>query len=60
MNVLDVFIVLFVLFLAWRGARTGFLAGALSLVGVMLGAILGSRLVPVVLIGATMTSSSAL
>ena len=49
MNVLDVFIVLFVLFLAWRGARTGFLAGALSLVGVMLGAILGSRLVPVVL-----------
>ena len=49
MNFLDVFIVLFVLFLSWRGARTGFLAGALSLVGVVLGAILGSRLVPAVL-----------
>ena len=49
MNFLDVFIVLFVLFLSWRGARTGFLAGALSLVGVVLGAILGSRLVPALL-----------
>ena len=49
MNFLDAFILLFVLFLAWRGARTGFLAGALSLVGVVLGAILGSRLVPAVL-----------
>lgn len=45
MNSLDLFIVLFVVFLAWRGARTGFLAGALSLVGVILGATLGSRFV---------------
>ncbi|MCA1730224.1 MAG: hypothetical protein LC751_12690 [Actinobacteria bacterium] len=45
MNFLDLFIVLFVIFLAWRGARTGFLAGALSLVGVILGATLGSRFV---------------
>jgi S1-C subfamily serine protease len=43
-NPLDIFIVLFVLFLAWRGVRTGFLAGALSLVGVVLGAVLGSRI----------------
>jgi S1-C subfamily serine protease len=48
-NVLDVFIVLFVVFLVWRGSRTGFLAGALSLVGVVLGAALGSRVVPALL-----------
>ena len=46
---LDLFIVLFVIFLVWRGMRTGFLAGALSLVGVVLGAALGSRLVPALL-----------
>ena len=51
MNVLDLFIVLFVVFLVWRGSRTGFLAGALSLVGVVLGAALGSRVVPVLLEG---------
>jgi S1-C subfamily serine protease len=50
-NVLDLFIVLFVVFLVWRGSRTGFLAGALSLVGVVLGAALGSRVVPVLLEG---------
>ena len=49
MNALDIFIVLFVVFLAWRGAHTGFLAGAFSLAGVILGAILGSRLVPTLL-----------
>lgn len=32
-----------------RGARTGFLAGAFSLAGVALGAILGSRIAPVLL-----------
>jgi len=48
---LDLFIALFVLFLVWRGARTGFLAGALSLVGVILGATLGSRLVSTLLGG---------
>lgn len=32
-----------------RGARTGFLSGAFSLAGVALGAILGSRLAPVLL-----------
>ena len=51
MNVLDLFIVLFVVFLVWRGSRTGFLAGALSLVGVVLGAALGSRIVPALLEG---------
>ena len=51
MNVLDLFIALFVVFLVWRGFRTGFLAGALSLVGVVLGAVLGSRIVPALLDG---------
>ena len=51
MNVLDLFIVLFVVFLVWRGSRTGFLAGALSLVGVVLGAARGSRVVPALLEG---------
>jgi S1-C subfamily serine protease len=50
-NTLDLFIVLFVVFLVWRGSRTGFLAGALSLVGVVLGAALGSRVVPALLEG---------
>jgi S1-C subfamily serine protease len=50
-NVLDLFILLFVCFLVWRGARTGFLASALSLLGVVLGAALGSRLVPALLDG---------
>jgi S1-C subfamily serine protease len=48
-NALDLIIVLFVFSLAWRGAHTGFLAGALSLVGVVSGAALGSRLAPVLL-----------
>ena len=51
MNFLDFFIVVFVVFLAWRGARTGFLSGALSLVGVILGATLGSRFVSALLEG---------
>ncbi|MCA1717769.1 MAG: MarP family serine protease [Actinobacteria bacterium] len=51
MNVLDLFILLFVVFLVWRGFRTGFLAGALSLVGVVLGAALGSRIIPALLEG---------
>ena len=49
MTALDFIIVLFVLFLAWRGVHTGFLAGALSLVGVVSGAALGSRLAPTLL-----------
>ena len=49
MNPIDILIVLFVLFFAWRGARTGFLAGALSLAGVVLGAALGSRIAPALL-----------
>jgi S1-C subfamily serine protease len=48
-NALDFIIVLFVFFLAWRGAHTGFLAGALSLAGVVSGAALGSRLAPALL-----------
>jgi S1-C subfamily serine protease len=48
-NALDLLILLFVFFLVWRGMRTGFLAGALSLLGVVLGAALGSRLVPALL-----------
>ena len=50
-NFLDLLIVLFVIFLVWRGTRTGFLAGALSLVGVILGATLGSKIVPAILEG---------
>ena len=46
MNALDLTTLLLVLFFAWRGARAGFLAGAFSLAGVVLGAALGSRLVP--------------
>jgi S1-C subfamily serine protease len=48
-NALDFIIVLFVFFLAWRGAHTGFLAGALSLAGVVSGAAVGSRLAPALL-----------
>jgi S1-C subfamily serine protease len=46
LNFLDVFIVLFVVAVVLRGARTGFLAGVFSLVGVVLGASLGSRIAP--------------
>jgi S1-C subfamily serine protease len=46
---LDLLIVLFVLLIVLRGARTGFLAGAFSLVGVVLGASLGSRVAPALL-----------
>ena len=44
MNTIDLFIALFVFVVVLRGARTGFLAGVFSLVGVVLGASLGSRL----------------
>jgi S1-C subfamily serine protease len=46
LNVLDVFIALFVVITVLRGARTGFLAGVFSLVGVVLGASVGSRIAP--------------
>src|ERR687894_1010084 len=49
LNVLDVFIALFVFLVVLRGARTGFLAGVFSLVGVVVGAALGSRLAPLLL-----------
>src|SRR5215217_7442092 len=49
MSTIDVFIALFMLLVVLRGARTGFLAGAFSLVGVVLGASLGSRLAPLLL-----------
>ena len=42
LNVLDVFIALVVVIL--RGARTGFLAGVFSLVGVVVGVSAGSRI----------------
>jgi S1-C subfamily serine protease len=48
-NTVDFFIALFVFLVVLRGARTGFLAGAFSLVGVVLGASLGSRLAPLLL-----------
>lgn len=44
MAALDLFIAIFVLLAVLRGARTGFLAGAFSLVGVVVGASLGSRI----------------
>ena len=43
MTALDLLIALFVLLVVVRGARTGLLAGVFSLVGVVLGAALGSR-----------------
>jgi uncharacterized membrane protein required for colicin V production len=44
LNVLDVFIALFVVVVILRGARTGFLAGVFSLAGVVVGASAGSRI----------------
>ncbi len=49
MTTLDVLIALFVLLVVLRGAHTGLLAGAFSLMGVVLGAALGSRLAQVLL-----------
>src|ERR671912_467648 len=46
LNVLDVFIALFVVVVILRGARTGFLAGVFSLVGVVVGVSAGSRIAP--------------
>src|ERR687896_2538583 len=46
LNVLDVFIALFVVVVILRGARTGFLAGVYSLVGVVVGVSAGSRVAP--------------
>lgn len=43
---MDLFILLFVVLVVARGARTGFLAGVFSLAGVVLGVALGSRLAP--------------
>ena len=45
-NFLDVLIALFVVVVILRGARTGFLAGVFSLVGVVVGASAGSRIAP--------------
>ncbi|CAN5912985.1 MarP family serine protease [soil metagenome] len=45
-SILDLFILLFVVLVVARGARTGFLAGVFSLAGVVLGVSLGSRLAP--------------
>lgn len=49
LNVLDLFILVFVFVAVLRGVRTGFLAGAFSLAGVVVGAALGSRLAPFLL-----------
>jgi uncharacterized membrane protein required for colicin V production len=46
MTTLDLLIALFVLLTVLRGARTGLLAGVFSLVGVVVGASLGSRVAP--------------
>ena len=46
LNVLDVFIAVFVIAVILRGARTGFLAGVFSLVGVVVGVSVGSRIAP--------------
>lgn len=48
-NALDLLIAIFVVLGVIRGARTGFLAGAFSLVGVVLGASVGSRVAPAIL-----------
>lgn len=44
MSALDLMIALFVILSVLRGARTGFLAGVFSLVGVVVGASVGSRI----------------
>src|SRR4028118_1012673 len=46
MAALDLFIALFVFLAVLRGARTGFLASVFSLVGVVVGASVGSRIAP--------------
>ncbi|CAN5815981.1 MarP family serine protease [soil metagenome] len=46
LNFLDVLIALFIIVSVLRGARTGFLAGVFSLVGVVVGASVGSRIAP--------------
>src|SRR5918998_3363964 len=46
LSFLDVLIALFVVVVVLRGARTGFLAGVFSLVGVVVGASVGSRIAP--------------
>ena len=46
MAALDLIIALFVFLAVLRGARTGFLAGAFSLAGVVVGASVGSRIAP--------------
>ena len=49
MGPLDIIIAVFLVAAVLRGARTGFLAGAFSLVGVVLGAAVGSRVAPLIL-----------
>ena len=46
LSFLDVLIALFIVAVVLRGARTGFLAGVFSLVGVVVGASVGSRIAP--------------
>ena len=46
MTPIDLLIALFVVLTVVRGARTGLLAGAFSLVGVVVGASIGSRVAP--------------
>jgi len=46
LSFLDVLIALFIVATVLRGARTGFLAGVFSLVGVVVGASVGSRIAP--------------
>lgn len=49
MSILDLVIAIFILVLVVRGAQTGFLAGAFSLAGVVVGAAFGSRIAPLIL-----------
>jgi S1-C subfamily serine protease len=46
LNVLDLFIGIFIVVSVLRGTKTGFLAGVFSLVGVVVGASIGSRIAP--------------
>src|ERR687886_45339 len=46
MDGIDLIIVVFLFLSVLRGARTGFLAGVFSLVGVVIGASVGSRIAP--------------
>ena len=49
MTMFDWILLAFIALMAWQGARAGFIGGALSLVGFVVGALLAARLAPLLL-----------